>query len=148
MGAPSSEIVRLRELLENYQEELLGLLDERKALDNRILPLQHRIRHLSRMCDITVDDPIRQLGLTDAIRYIIRNQENPIAPTEVRNELLQRYCKPKDYRNLLGAVHTVMKRLARAGEITFDCTKAEWTGGPPQSPVIGFSPARRNGRKA
>jgi len=146
MGEAPTEIARLRKLLANYQEELSRLLDERKALDNKILPLQHRIRHLSRMCDLTVDDPIRQLGLTDAIRYIIRNQDEPIAPKEVRNELLQRYCKPKDYRNLLGAVHIVMKRLARAGEITFDCTKATWTGEQPQ-PIIGFSPTRHNGRK-
>jgi hypothetical protein len=146
MGAPPSEIVRLRKLLANYQEELSQLLNERKALDNKILPLQHRIRHLSRMCDIRVDEPMKELGLTDAIRYIIRNQGEPIAPKEVRNELLRRYCKPRDYRNLLGAVHIVMKRLALAGEITFDCTKAKWTGEQLQ-PVIGFSPTRRNGRK-
>ena len=90
------------------------LLEQRAALDVTIHQLQNNIRHLARMCDVPVDDPIKQLGLTDAIRYVIGNCGKPITPVEVRDQLLRWYCKDDDYRNLLAAVHTVMKRVERA----------------------------------
>jgi len=142
----TAEMVRLREVLDNYQGELERLLQERTRLDARILQLQHDIRHVARMVDVTVDDPITQLGLTDAIRYVIQHAGKHMTPVDVRDELLKRYCDPEDYRNLLASVHTVMKRLERAGEITFDGTKAEWTGGLPM-PLIGFVPSRAHFRK-
>ena len=142
----TAEMVRLRDVLDNYQGELERLLQERTRLDARILQLQHDIRHVARMVDVTVDDPITQLGLTDAIRYVIQHAGKHMTPVDVRDELLKRYCDPEDYRNLLASVHTVMKRLERAGEITFDGTKAEWTGGLP-IPLIGFVPSRAHFRK-
>jgi hypothetical protein len=142
----TAEMVRLRDVLDNYQGELERLLQERTRLDARILQLQHDIRHVARMVDVTVDDPITQLGLTDAIRYVIQHAGKHMTPVDVRGELLKRYCDPEDYRNLLASVHTVMKRLERAGEITFDGTKAEWTGGLPM-PLIGFVPSRAHFRK-
>jgi hypothetical protein len=142
----TTEMVRLREVLDNYQAQLAGLLEERTALDTAILQLQNKIRHVARMVDVTIDDPIKQLGLTDAIRYVIRHAGKPVIPVEVRDELLKKYCDPEDYRNLLASVHTVMKRLERAGEITFDGTKAEWTEGLPP-PLIGFVPSRAHFRK-
>ena len=141
-----TEMVRLRDVLDNCQGELERLLEERTHLDERILQLQNKIRHVARMVDVTVDDPITQLGLSDAIRYVIQHADKPMTPVEVRDELLKRYCDPEDYRNLLASVHTVMKRLERAGEITFDGTRAEWTGGLPM-PLIGFIPSRANYRK-
>jgi hypothetical protein len=142
----TTEMVRLRDVLDNYQGELERLLQERTRLDARILQLQHDIRHVARMVDVTVDDPITQLGLTDAIRYVIQHAGKHMTPVDVRDELLKRYCDPEDYRNLLASVHTVMKRLERAGEITFDGTKAEWIGGLPM-PLIGFVPSRAHFRK-
>ena len=142
----TAEMVRLRDVLDNYQGELERLLQERTRLDARILQLQQDIRHVARMVDVTVDDPITQLGLTDAIRYVIQHAGKHLTPVDVRDELLKRYCDPEDYRNLLASVHTVMKRLERAGEITFDGTKAEWTGGLPM-PLIGFVPSRAHFRK-
>jgi hypothetical protein len=74
-------------------------------LDARILQLQNKIRHLAGMVDVPVDDPIAQLGLTDAIRYVIRHAGRTVAPVDVRDELLKRYCDPEDYSNLLASVH-------------------------------------------
>ena len=142
----TTEMVLLREAFKNYQGELHLLLEERKRLDTAILQLQNKIRHVARMVDIPVDDPIRQLGLTDAIRYVIQHAEKPVTPLDVRDELLKRYCDPQDYRNLLASVHTVMKRLAHAGAITVDGSKARWRGGLAM-PLIGFFPSRANYRK-
>src|SRR5688572_31183109 len=118
----TSEMERLRDVFDNYQGELARLLEERTRLDERILSLQNKIRHVARMVDVTVDDPIQQLGLTDAIRYVIQHAGKPVTPVEIRDDLLKRYCDPEDYRNLLASVHTVMKRLECAGAITFDGT--------------------------
>lgn len=142
----TAEMVRLRDVLDNYQGELERLLEERTRLDASILQLQQDIRHVARMVDVTVNDPITQLGLTDAIRYVIQHAGKHLTPVDVRDELLKRYCDAEDYRNLLASVHTVMKRLERAGEITFDGAKAEWTGGFPM-PLIGFVPSRAHFRK-
>jgi hypothetical protein len=101
---------------------------------------------VARIVDVTVDDPITQLGLTDAIRYVIQHAGKPMTPVDVRDDLLKRYCDPEDYRNLLASVHTVMKRLERVGAINFDGTKAQWTGGLPM-PLIGFIPSSANYRK-
>ena len=54
----TTEMVRLRDVLDNYQGELDRLLEERTRLDARILQLQNKIRHVARMVDVTVDDPI------------------------------------------------------------------------------------------
>jgi len=142
----TSEMVRLRDVLDHCEGELERLLEERTRLDAAILQLQNKIRHVARMVDVTVDDPITQLGLTDAIRYVIQHADKPMTPVDVRDELLKRYCNPEDYRNLLASVHTVMKRLTGAGEITFDGTKAQWTGALPK-PLIGFIPSRAHFRK-
>jgi hypothetical protein len=87
-----TEIVRLRDEFDNHQGELERLLEERTRLDERILQLQNKIRHVARMVDVTVDDPITQLGLTDAIRYVIQHAGKPMTPVDVRDELL---CSPK-----------------------------------------------------
>ena len=142
----TAEMVRLRDVLDNYQGELERLLQERTRLDARILQLQHDIRHVARMVDVTVDDPITQLGLTDAIRYVIQHAGKHMTPVDVRDELLKRYCDPEDYRNLLASVHTVMKRLERVGAIKLDGTKAQGAEGLPM-PLIGFIPSRANFRK-
>ena len=142
----TTEMLRLRDVLDNSQGELARLLEERTRLDERILQPQNKIRHVARMVDVTVDDPITQLGLTDAIRYVIRHAGKPMTPVDLRDVLLKRYCNPQDYRNLLASVHTVIKRLARAGAITFDGTKAESAGGLPM-PLVGFIPSRANYRK-
>ena len=142
----TTEIVRLRDVLVNYQGELARLLEERTVLDAAILELQNKIRHVARMVEVTVDDPIQQLGLTDAIRYVIQHAGKPVTPVDVRDELLKRYCDPEDYRNLLASVHTVMKRLERVGAINFEGTKPEWTRELPM-PLIGFIPSRANYRK-
>jgi hypothetical protein len=142
----TTEIVRLRDVLDNHQGDLERLLEERTRLDERILQLQNKIRHVASMVDVTVDDPIQQLGLTDAIRYVIQHARKPMTPVDVRDELLKRYCDPEDYRNLLASVHTVMKRLERAGAINFDSIKAQWTGELPP-PLIGFAPSRAHFRK-
>ena len=94
----TTEMVRLRDVLDNYQGELARLLEERTRLDERILQLQNKIRHVARMVDVTVDDPIQQLGLTDAIRYVIQHAGKPMTPVDVRDELLKRYCDPEDYQ--------------------------------------------------
>ena len=142
----TTEMVRLRDALDKYQEEYERLVEERACLDARILQLQNKIRHVASIVDVTVDDPIRQLGLTDAIRYVIQHAREPMSPVDVRDELLKRYCNPEDYRNLLASVHTVMKRLERVGAIKFDGTKAQGAEGLPM-PLIGFIPSRANFRK-
>jgi hypothetical protein len=141
-----TEMVRLRDVLDNYQGELERLLEERTRLDDRILQLQNKIRHVASIVDVTVDDPITQLGLTDAIRYVIQHAVKPMTPVDVRDELLKRYCDPQDYRNLLASVHTVMKRLERTGAINFNDSKAQWAEGLPM-PLIGFVPSRAHFRK-
>ena len=141
------ELERLRGVLQREQEELVRLLEQRAALDVTIHELQNNIRHLARMCDVVEKMTRSSSSASPTIRYVIGNYGKPITPVEVRDQLLRWYCKHDDYRNLLASVHTVMKRVERAGEITFDGTRAVWTGGPPPPPLIGYFPSRRNFHK-
>jgi hypothetical protein len=122
-----TEMVRLRDVLDNHQGELERLLEERTRLDERILQLENKIRHVARMVD-TVDDPITQLGLTDAIRYVIPASWQADDPVHVRDELLQAVLR---FRRLQEP-----PRLGAHRHETFDVPERSWSTVP-----------KRNGRE-
>lgn len=109
---------KLRDILEATQEELVKLLQEREMMEWRINKLQNDIVHLAALCHVEVEDPIRQLGLTDAVRWIFsRDQKKSLSVKQVAEELNKSWSDAGTYKNLLANVHTVVRRLKKAGEI-------------------------------
>jgi len=58
-------------------------------LTHRIRKLQEDIVHLAALCGEAVVDPLKDWGITDAIRYVIGNAKpRAVTPTGVRDALV------------------------------------------------------------
>lgn len=92
------------------------LLAERTALDDRLSKLQETIASLTRLCGY---EPTVPWGLTDAIRVILQRSDQEITSLDVRERLRTIGFDLSKYANELAAIHTVLKRLHRGGELHF-----------------------------
>ena len=57
--------------------------------------------------------------MTDGVRFILRRAQGPMSAIDVRDELANWGFDMSRYANDLSAIHTVLKRLNKAGEIRF-----------------------------
>jgi chromosome segregation ATPase len=139
---------KLRDTLEGAQEELLKLLREREQMEWRINKLQNDIVHLAALCRVEVEEPIRQLGLTDAVRWIFASDKNKAMDIKQVVDALQKsWNDAATYKNLQANVHTIFRRLKKSGDIKpaaeiagllgkigDDGDKFVWGGGLPPLP--------------
>ena len=57
-------------------------------------------------------------GLTDAVRKILAEADEPLAASEIRDRLSTMGFDMKSYSNPLATIHTILRRLAEADEAT------------------------------
>src|SRR5689334_2850505 len=105
-----------RRALEAAIREYEELGAKRHAIDTRLAELAHTIGTLNRLLGLT---PTVPLGLTDAVRLVVRGAGVPVTPTEVRDRLRAIGFDLSKYANELAAVHTIVKRLNQSGELRF-----------------------------
>ena len=113
--------------------EALG--EQRRDIDKRLAQLAHTIGTLSRLLGLT---PTVPMGLTDAIRLVIRGAGVPMTPVDVRDRLHAIGFDVSKYSNDLAAVHTILKRLNHTGELRFIARapgKHQYTWNRPVTPV-------------
>jgi hypothetical protein len=103
-----------RRALEAACREWEALARQRAELEARLTQLTETIGMLTKLCGLT---PKISWGLTDACRAILRNAVNPMTPVEVRNRLAAIGFDLSEYSNELASIHTVLKRLRKAGEL-------------------------------
>lgn len=96
--------------------EMESLMQQRADLEQRILHLRQTLVSLSRLCGFT---PTVSWGMTDGVRFILRRAQRPLSAVDVREELANWGFDMAKYANDLSAIHTVLKRLNKAGEIRF-----------------------------
>jgi hypothetical protein len=108
---------------ENYRAALAAAIKEYEALgeqrrdiDKRLAQLSHAIGMLSKLLGLT---PTVPMGLTDAIRLVMRGAGVPMTPVDVRDRLHAIGFDVSKYANDLAAVHTILKRLNESGELRF-----------------------------
>jgi hypothetical protein len=108
---------------ENYRAALAAAIKEYEALgeqrrdiDKRLAQLSHAIGMLSKLLGLT---PTVPMGLTDAIRVVMRGAGVPMTPVDVRDRLHAIGFDVSKYANDLAAVHTILKRLNESGELRF-----------------------------
>jgi len=94
--------------------ETLGA--RRREIDQRLAELAQTINMLSRLLGLA---PTVPMGLTDAIRLVVRGAGVPMTPIEVRDRLRAIGFDVSKYTNDLAAVHTILKRLNESGELRF-----------------------------
>src|SRR5947207_8973312 len=105
-----------RRALEAATREYEELGAKRQEIDNRLAELAQTIGTLSKLLGLTPTVPI---GLTDAIRLVVRGTGVPVTATEVRDRLRGMGFDVSRYVNDLAAVHTILKRLNQSGELRF-----------------------------
>jgi len=86
----------------------------RAELDKRLAQLHESIGALTRLCGYT---PTVPWGLTDACRVVLARAERPMTALDVRDRLAAIGFDLSKYSSGLAAIHTVLKRLNRAGEL-------------------------------
>jgi hypothetical protein len=96
--------------------EMESLMQARADLDQRILHLRQTLVSLSHLCGLT---PTVSWGMTDGVRFILRRSRRALTAIDVRDELANWGFDVSKYANDLSAIHTVLKRLNKAGEIRF-----------------------------
>jgi hypothetical protein len=105
-----------RRALEAASREYEALGARRREIDQRLAELAQSIATLSKLLGLT---PTVPLGLTDAVRLVVRGAGVPMTPVDVRDRLHAIGFDVSKYTNDLAAVHTILKRLNESGEIRF-----------------------------
>jgi len=124
-----------RRALESAIREYEELGARRQAIDKRLAELAQTIGTLSQLLGLT---PTVPLGLTEAIRLVMRGAGVPMTPIEVRDRLQAIGFDVSKYVNDLAAVHTILKRLNESGELRFVARgpgKHQYTWNRPVTPV-------------
>jgi len=139
----------LRASLEAAQDELVNLLRERESREWRIRKLYDDIGHLAALLREPIEDPVRQLGLTDAIRYVLSMSKRPLGLQDIINALSTSGYNISSYSNIAANIHTIVKRLIKSKEVKPWSAQGlagkglaglvVWTGGlPPIPPRPGW----------
>jgi hypothetical protein len=102
--------------LEAACREYEALSQQRAELDKRLSELHETIGALTRLCGYT---PTIPWGLTDAVRVVLMRADRPMTATDVRDRLQVIGFDSSKYSSILSAVHTILKRLHKAGDTRF-----------------------------
>ena len=105
-----------RRALEAATREYETLGARRREIDQRLAELAQTIGTLSKLLGLT---PTVPMGLTDAIRIVVRGAGVPMTAVEVRDRLHAIGFDVSKYANDLAAIHTILKRLNESGEVRF-----------------------------
>lgn len=111
-----------KKALEAAQKELAQATQLQKETQRRIMKLRQTIFSLTMLLTKEAADHIvksvEEIGLTDAIREILRIGEKPLSPIEVRKALEELGYDLSKYTNPLASIHTILKRLVKKGQAT------------------------------
>lgn len=109
------------------RKALTEALEERSAIEQRIVSLKQTIDGLSALCEPESDEDLVQVQeggecysfkLTDAIRLVFSATSEPmLTPTEVRDALLANRLDLSKYKQPLVPIHNTLKRLVSQGEL-------------------------------
>lgn len=104
--------------LDKARTELAKLRRERQLLDVKIRKMEQLVGALNTV-NAEDDDDVEMLGITDAIRLVLKQSRVVMSATAIRDALknagfdfVERYGS-----NLIQAVHVVLKRLVKSEEV-------------------------------
>ena len=109
------------------KDDLLQQLQKRDALEQKIRKLKQTVKALGELCGADPEEIDKLLmvegfaldakpGFTDSIRRLFRIHQTALSPTDVREDLVKMGIGVGQV-NLLSSIHTVLRRMAEAGEI-------------------------------
>jgi len=109
------------------KQDLLQQLKKRDELEQKIRKLKQTVKALGEQCGAPAEEIDKLLlvggfaidtkpGFTEAIRRLFRIHQTPLSPMDVRDDLVKMGIGVGQV-NLLSSIHTVLRRMAEAGEI-------------------------------
>ncbi len=109
------------------KQDLLQHLQKRDELEQKIRKLKQTVKALGELCGADPEEIDKLLlvegfgidakpGFTDSIRRLFRIHQTALSPTDVREDLVKMGIGVGQV-NLLSSIHTVLRRMAEAGEI-------------------------------
>jgi hypothetical protein len=109
------------------KQDLLQQLQKRDELEQKIRKLKQTVKVLGDLCGADPEEIDKLLlvegfaldakpGFTDSIRRLFRIHQTALSPTDVREDLVKMGIGVGQV-NLLSSIHTVLRRMAEAGEI-------------------------------
>jgi hypothetical protein len=107
--------------------DLLQQLQKRDDLDQKIRKLKQTVKALGELCGAAPEEIDKLLlvegfaieakpGFTESIRRLFRIRQTALSPTDIRDDLVKMGIGVGQV-NLLSSIHTVLRRMAEAGEI-------------------------------
>jgi hypothetical protein len=100
---------------------LRKLLDQREQLETDIARQRFRIASLMALTEPRgeIDQVVGMSsgGLTDACRTALRSASSSLTPIQVKDRLARLGFPVNHYKNVMAAIHTVLKRLVEAREL-------------------------------
>lgn len=112
--------------MEDLAENIYWLEDRKKQIETQLIKLKANYANLSSLYDENIeddripfpDDLLREPGLTEAVRTVLKNSKKPLTPVEVRDDLLLLGLNLSTrYSNPLADIHKTLKRLQKKDEI-------------------------------
>ena len=111
-----------REPLEAARTELESLLGEETMLERRLVEnrarseaLKETVVSLATLIGEELEE--ESIGITDAIRDVLKGSDRSFRPTVVRNYLKRGDFPLDKYKNPLAVIHTTLKRLEQQDEV-------------------------------
>ncbi len=111
--------------LERYRAKLAELEARQRDLDDERERIGHTMEHVNKMiASLTVlsgeaegSVPINSLGMTDAIRAILKKATEPMAAPDIMAALTEGRFDMSKYAQPISVVHTTLKRLLEKEEV-------------------------------
>jgi hypothetical protein len=113
--------------LKEARKSLNEALEERRAIESRIVNLKKTIQGLAALCEPVLTDDLEQIlgslgnqytSLTDAIRTVFSQSKEPsLKPPQVRDALVAMGFDLAKYKQPLVPIHNTLKRLESQEEI-------------------------------
>lgn len=128
-----------QEALKKAENELADLKRQRQQVDLRISRLEQTIAGLRALTDPDFESDV---GLTDAIRHVLRASQNLMRPSDVRAGLQAMGKSVEEHTNPMASIHAILARLIKSREVMEFSGLGSgkyywWTLNGPPPPLIG-----------
>ena len=109
-------------------DEIKGLLEERKRIDLRMKDLNRTLSMLMKLTDLPTPMYPANMGLTDAVRAVLRGTKQPNSSSVITKILKEMEFDFSGYSNPQASVNGTLMRLVDAGEAKKTWIKEELGG--------------------
>jgi len=112
-------------VFDKMQRDLAELIQKRDTLNVQIINLEAQIRSYadailrSQLVQRKIDHQQALIGITDAIRTVLRLQSRPMTAAEVKGAMDMMGYDFRGMNNASSVIHNTLKRMAGTGELEY-----------------------------